>query len=52
MMIFFDKFLAREIKEDTSNRVTSDPWNPWKPLKIPEMVGTPKKVPEVPWELG
>ena len=43
------KCLAREIKEDTSNRVVS---NPWKPLKTPEMVDTPEKVPEIPWKLG
>ena len=46
------KCLAREIKEDTSNRVTSNPWNLWKPLKTPEMVDTPEKVPEIPWKLG
>ena len=45
------KCLAREIKEDTSNRVASDPWNPWKPLKNPEMVDTPEKVPEISWKL-
>ena len=35
--------LAREIKEDTSNMVASDPW---KPLKTPEMVDIPEKVRE------
>ena len=39
-------------KEDTSNRVASDRWNPWKPLKTPEMVDTPEKVLETSWKLG
>ena len=39
-------------KEDTSNRVASDCWNPWKPLKTPEMVDTPEKVLETSWKLG
>ena len=36
-------------------RLASDPWNPlnpWKPWKTPQMVDTPKKVPEIPWKLG
>ena len=46
------KCLAREIKEDTSNRVASDPWLPWKPLKTPEKVDTPEKFPETSRKLG
>ena len=46
------KCLVREIKEDTSNRVASDPRSPWKPLEIPERAGTPEKVFETPWKLG
>ena len=45
------KCLAREIKEDTSDRVASDPWNPWNPLNTPQMVDTPEKVPEISWKL-
>ena len=45
-LLMLAKCLAREIKEDTSNRVASDPWNFWKPLKTPQMVDTPEKVPE------
>ena len=55
MMIFLlmlAKCLARVIKEDTSKRVASNPWNLWKPLKTPEMVDTPEKVTEIPWKLG
>ena len=39
------KCLAREIMEDTSNRVARDPWNLWKSLKTPEIIDTPEKVP-------
>ena len=46
------KCLAREIMEDTSNRVARDPWNLWKSLKTPEIIDTPEKVPEIPWKLA
>ena len=46
------KCLVREIKEERSNSVASDPWNPWKRLKTPEMIDTSEKVPEIPWKLG
>ena len=50
-MFFFKlaKCLARKIKEDISNRVASNPYNPWKPLKTPEMVDTPKNW-DSPWK--
>ena len=51
-LLMLAKSFAGESKEDTSNRVASDPWNPRKPLKIPEMVDTPEKVPEIPWKLA
>ena len=35
-----------------SDSMTSDPWNPSKPWKTPEMVDTPEKVPEIPRKLG